>query len=393
VELDAKLRRRADRAELGVEASGNDADETRRALGWARDFLTTPDWRPENLPRIRDVVDEALTGLHDTMSGPEEAWVEDVEEAYRRQDRAVLVHATSFLTRAHDAFAVSWRLQGGDDARGVAPFLETLAGAGKKLDRAALAKLTTALASDDPKAKLDPAIATWVRAGRTLPKPAQSRVRKAGRDLGRFLVDVPDATLAADWAALCREMARGVARPPAEALAELTATLAAVRHASNARLWLVGSPKHQAAVAEEVERTVAALDPSPTPRVEHAARLRVLERARARGLKGDSPFVALMNPNTANGLPGPVREVFEERLRAALPLRVDKAIRRIQDTRSGKMYDARFGVRGKGEGPYAEAIQSLFAQTCAKLGLNAEGRHAEDAPTTFQRPRGQMTLF
>jgi DNA repair photolyase len=93
-------------------------------------------------------------------------------------------------------------------------------------------------------------------------------------------------------------------------------------------------------------------------------------------------------------LPGPVKEVFEDRLRAALPLRADKVIRRIQDTRGGKMYDARFGVRGKGEGPYAEAIQSLFEQTCAKLGLNAEGRrYTEDAPTTFRRPRGQMTLF
>jgi DNA repair photolyase len=92
-------------------------------------------------------------------------------------------------------------------------------------------------------------------------------------------------------------------------------------------------------------------------------------------------------------LPGPVRDVFEDRLRAALPLRADKVIRRIQDTRGGKMYDARFGVRGRGEGPYAEAIRSLFEQTCARLGLNAEGRYAEDAPTTFRRPRGQMTLF
>jgi Zn-dependent M16 (insulinase) family peptidase len=289
------------RAELAVEASGNDVDETRRALGWARDFLSTPDWRPDNLPRIRDVVDQLVVRLHDTMTGPEEWWVESVEEAYRRQDRPVLTHASSFLTRAHDAFVVSWRLQGGEDAKGVAPFLETLAGAGKKLDRATLAKLAEALASDDAKAKLDPATASWVRAGRALPKPAQSRVRKAGRDLGRFLVDVPDATLASDWADLCREMARGVARPPREALQELTRTLAAARHASNGRLWLVGSSKHQAAVADDVEKTLASLDPSPAPRVEHPTRMRVIERARARGLKGDSPFVALMNPNTANG--------------------------------------------------------------------------------------------
>jgi Zn-dependent M16 (insulinase) family peptidase len=289
------------RAELTVEASGNDVDETRRALGWARDFLATPDWRAENLPRIRDVVDQALARLHDTMTGPEEWWVEGVEEAYRRQDRPVLMHASSFLTRAYDAFVVSWRLQGGEDATGVAPFLETLAAAGRKLDRASLAKLSESLASDDPKGKLDAASGSWVRAGRALPKPAQSRVRKAGRDLGRFLVDTPDSTLASDWAALCREMARAIARPPREALEELTRTLAVVRRGSNARLWLVGSSKHQAAVADDVEKTLASLDPSPAPRVEHAARLRVSERARARGLKGDSPFVALMNPNTANG--------------------------------------------------------------------------------------------
>ena len=92
-------------------------------------------------------------------------------------------------------------------------------------------------------------------------------------------------------------------------------------------------------------------------------------------------------------LPGPVKEVFEERLRAALPLRADKVIRRIKDTRGGKMYDARFAVRGKGEGPYAEAIQALFQQTCAKLGLDAEERYVADATTTFRRPRGQMALF
>jgi hypothetical protein len=289
------------RAELTVEASGNDVDESRRALGWARDFLSSADWRVENLPRIRDVVDQTLVRLHDTMTGPEEWWIEDVEEGYRRQDRPVLAHASSFLTRAHDAFVVSWRLQGGGDAKGVAPFLETLAGAGKKLDRAALAKLGAALASEDATAKVDPAVAAWVRAGRALPKPAQSRIRKAGRDLGRFLADVPDATLATDWAALCREMARGVARPPGEALEELGRALAAVRHAGNARAWIVGSSKHQAAIADAIDRALASLDPSPPPHAEHAARKRVLDRARARGLTGDSPFVALVNPNTANG--------------------------------------------------------------------------------------------
>ena len=92
-------------------------------------------------------------------------------------------------------------------------------------------------------------------------------------------------------------------------------------------------------------------------------------------------------------LPGPVKDVFEERLRAALPLRADKVLRRIRDTRGGKMYDARFSVRGKGEGPYAEAIGALFEQTCQRLGLNAEGRGEEAGTPTFRRPRGQLPLF
>jgi DNA repair photolyase len=92
-------------------------------------------------------------------------------------------------------------------------------------------------------------------------------------------------------------------------------------------------------------------------------------------------------------LPGPVKEVFEERLRSSLPLRADRVLRRIRETRGGRMYDARFGVRGKGEGAYAAAIHSLFEQSAKALGLETRSV-ADDAITaTFKRPRGQLTLF
>lgn len=92
-------------------------------------------------------------------------------------------------------------------------------------------------------------------------------------------------------------------------------------------------------------------------------------------------------------LPGPVKEVFEERLREALPLRAERVLRRIRETRGGKMYDSRFGVRGQGEGPYADAIRSLFEQTAKTLGLETRSVADHDAPTTFQRPRRQLPLF
>lgn len=92
-------------------------------------------------------------------------------------------------------------------------------------------------------------------------------------------------------------------------------------------------------------------------------------------------------------LPGPVKEVFEQRLRASLPLRAERVLARIRETRGGKMYDARFGVRGRGEGAYADAIQSLFQQAAKALGLET-AEFARDRPEdTFRRPRGQLNLF
>ncbi|MDB4982580.1 MAG: Radical domain protein, partial [Myxococcales bacterium] len=73
-------------------------------------------------------------------------------------------------------------------------------------------------------------------------------------------------------------------------------------------------------------------------------------------------------------LPGSVKAVFEERLRAALPLSVDRVLHRIRETRGGELYDARFGARGRGEGPYALAIQTLFRATARRLGFRVHGQ-------------------
>ena len=91
-------------------------------------------------------------------------------------------------------------------------------------------------------------------------------------------------------------------------------------------------------------------------------------------------------------LPGPVKDVFEARLRATLPGRAEKILGRVRETRGGKLYDSRFVVRGRGEGPYAEAIGALFWTTAKRLGLKATlGPRAD----TFRRPSQspQLELF
>ena len=41
-------------------------------------------------------------------------------------------------------------------------------------------------------------------------------------------------------------------------------------------------------------------------------------------------------------MPGPVAQVFEERIRAALPLRAERILHRIRETRGGALNDSRF---------------------------------------------------
>jgi DNA repair photolyase len=111
----------------------------------------------------------------------------------------------------------------------------------------------------------------------------------------------------------------------------------------------------------------------------------VLEAARDAGATG-AGYVLLR-------LPGHVKEVFEARVREALPLRADKILHRVRETRGGKLYDARFGVRGRGEGQYAEAIAQVFDVTSRRLGFNQTTPHRRD---TFRRPprhEPQLSLF
>ncbi len=94
-------------------------------------------------------------------------------------------------------------------------------------------------------------------------------------------------------------------------------------------------------------------------------------------------------------LPGAVKQVFEERVRVALPLAADKILHRIRNTRGGdKLTDPRFHSRFRGEGPYADMLATMFDTTVARLGLNRRD-DGDDRPTTFRRPPkvgAQLTL-
>ena len=123
------------------------------------------------------------------------------------------------------------------------------------------------------------------------------------------------------------------------------------------------------------------------PGVSDEGMAEVMEAARAAGAT-TAGYVLLR-------LPGSVKTVFESRIREALPLRAEKILHRVRETRDGKLYDSRWGVRGRGEGPYADAISQVFESCVRRLGFNTTER-GFTRPDTFRRPprvEPQLTLF
>ena len=84
------INNRTDRVELVLRGSGNDIAESKRAVEWMNLVLFHPNWRADNLARIRDVVDQTLSGLRNTMQGSEESWVNDPSTAYRKQNNPLI---------------------------------------------------------------------------------------------------------------------------------------------------------------------------------------------------------------------------------------------------------------------------------------------------------------
>ena len=90
-------------------------------------------------------------------------------------------------------------------------------------------------------------------------------------------------------------------------------------------------------------------------------------------------------------LPWAVAPLFERWLEEHFPDRKDKVLNRIRDLRGGKLYDAQWKIRGRGEGIFADQIASIFDVTCRKLHFNE--RSYDLTTEHFRRPTPQQSLW
>ncbi|MBV9496634.1 MAG: hypothetical protein JOZ54_20485 [Acidobacteria bacterium] len=278
---------RTNRVELVLRGSGIGTAEAQRAIDWMMLVLQHPDWRPENLPRIRDAVDQSLSGLRNTMQSAEENWVNNPGAAYRMQTNPAFLAADSFLTRSHNALRLRWLLKEAPaaDRDTLNAWFNDMASKGQNASRADLKKLVATAPAD------------------TLSPAAKAIVADALKDLDLTLIEIPDSSLTADWTELCNEMRDDLMTPPADALAALDAVRKTVLHAGNARMFLVGSTANQKALEPKVNALAASLSSEPVARQSHGTARLIDDRLRARDASATKPVhVGLLAPNMKGGV-------------------------------------------------------------------------------------------
>ncbi len=298
---------RTSRAELVVKGAGNNAEESARALGWMRLALNSPDWRTENLPRIRDLVDQTLSELRNTSNGAEENWAQNPASAYRKQDDQVYLAAASFLTRAHNVQRLRWMLKDAGSPEhhaAVANFLNRLAEAGAKAKPDELKILLRAIQGDAAaRAKVPAPVISYAVEFAGLPPAVGPVAVEAAKDLEQMLSEVPAETLASDWAYLCRQMRQDLSVTPAAALANLHRVRGRLLKSGGARLFLVGSRATQGSLDTPLRALAGDLKNEPLAKAERTTARLVEARLAGREAKAGRPlFVGLVTPNMQGGV-------------------------------------------------------------------------------------------
>jgi DNA repair photolyase len=93
-------------------------------------------------------------------------------------------------------------------------------------------------------------------------------------------------------------------------------------------------------------------------------------------------------------LPWAVEPIFSDWITRYSPLRAPRVLTLIRETRGGRMYQSDWGVRMRGQGPYAEQIAQNFKVFTRKYGLDQPLPPLDTAgfcPPTVED--GQMRLF
>jgi Zn-dependent M16 (insulinase) family peptidase len=286
---------RTQRAELSLRCAGSEFAETERGLGWLTAALFNPYLAEENLPRIRDAVDQALKSSRDRMRGSEESWVNTPAWSYWRQSDRALLNAECFLTQTHALSRISWKLKdAAGQAQGFNDFVTKIKSSLQSLNAEEFATLLGTISEG---AKND------IVEFNGMDENLAALVKDATDNLRLSLSEVPESSRTADLTYLCDQMALDLATTPAQTLSEIGETLDILRHQDNVRAFMVSNTTDRDKLAPGIYGLVRNLNAESSTRNELEQVELVKARIESRGaFAGDPVFVALVNENTRAGV-------------------------------------------------------------------------------------------
>ncbi len=295
------------RAELMIRGAGSDLPESQRALAWMTTGLFHPYLQKENLPRIRDVVNSEISSLRNRMKRSEESWVNFPASGYRNQTNHLLLAADCFLTQYHLMHRLKWRLMdaGTDsDARTCGELFDQLAAAAPGRTKDELVQFASNFGEGDPAAFDNGPFADVARAYLMAGDHPREIFLDALSDMAALIPDSPEENAVDDWTYLANEMKDDLLFRPEKALADLSETLALLRHRGNARLFMVSNASDRAAMMPGIDRMVEQLDTGRELKTYDETGAPILwSRMRSRYPDMNIPtYVGLVNTNTRNGV-------------------------------------------------------------------------------------------
>jgi Zn-dependent M16 (insulinase) family peptidase len=296
---------KTNRVELVIKASGNNVTESQLSVEWISRVLKSPYWRTENLPRIRDLVEQELTDIRKKMQGAEEDWVGDPDRAYEKQDKPLFLATSSFLTRSHNIFRLKWMLKetkSKTDSAAISRFFSSLAEATGS--RSQLTNLLTGMSSGIPISADSAGVnISCVKSFIGLPAGAKILARDAAIDLLQILNEVPDGSLKEDWEYLCKTLQHDLATGPEKTLKSLNKLRESLLNENNTRFFLIGSEKTEQSLNPALERLVTGFSHQSFVNQNYTTERLIDQRVKHRLNTNDRiVFAGLINPDSHTGV-------------------------------------------------------------------------------------------
>jgi Zn-dependent M16 (insulinase) family peptidase len=296
-----------ERVELIIRGTGSNRDELMTAIDWMDAVLYTPYLEADNLPRLRDVIDQNLTGLRNRVKRSEEAWVQEPANAWLYQSNPLLLTANNFLTQVHAMHRLKFRLADPGfepDQTVVSEFLAAMESFAAGMTREAITLALAEVDNYDGTATAESGPVVKALAATEGLSTANENAKQIIRALRACLAEIPDASLAQDWSYLCREIRSDLMFDPNLALAELNNALRLIRKADNVRLFMISNSDDRTAALAKIEALTGKLDRNaPSMRQSYTREPHILERLNEHAETNGAPvYVGLRHDNTRNGV-------------------------------------------------------------------------------------------